>query len=177
MRYAKALLRFAIESGVEDRVYREVNTWLDCLGRLPQLRQTLDNPVLPNDTKLELFVEAAGGDVSDELKRFVRLVLRERREKYLQYMLLSYADLYRRQKNICMGRLTTVHPVSEAVLERMRTVIAQQTHGTVELDTRTDARLEGGFVLEIDTYRLDASVANQVKKIKQQFIEKNRRIV
>ena len=37
--------------------------------------------------------------------------------------------------------------------------------------------LEGGFIFEIGTYRLDASVANQIKRVKQQFIAKNRRIV
>lgn len=177
MRYAKALLRYAIENGVEERVYHEVNTWLECLGKVPQLQQVLDNPVLASETKLQLFVEAAGGEVSNELKRFVTLVLRERREKWLHFMLLSYVDLYRKQKNIHIGRLTTACPVSESLLERMQNLIRQHTHGTVELDTRTDANLEGGFVLEIDTYRLDASVASQVKKIKQQFIEKNRRIV
>ena len=38
-------------------------------------------------------------------------------------------------------------------------------------------KLEGGFIFEIGTYRLDASVANQIKRVKQQFIAKNRRIV
>ncbi|MBP6223046.1 MAG: F0F1 ATP synthase subunit delta, partial [Phocaeicola sp.] len=33
------------------------------------------------------------------------------------------------------------------------------------------------FIFEIGTYRLDASVANQIKRVKQQFIAKNRRIV
>jgi F-type H+-transporting ATPase subunit delta len=37
--------------------------------------------------------------------------------------------------------------------------------------------LEGGFIFEIGTYRLDASVASQIRRVKQQFIEKNRRIV
>ena len=52
-----------------------------------------------------------------------------------------------------------------------------KTHGTVEFKTKIDPKLEGGFIFEIGTYRLDASVANQIKRVKQQFIAKNRRIV
>ena len=37
--------------------------------------------------------------------------------------------------------------------------------------------IEGGFVFDINDYRLDASVATQLKRVQQQFIDKNRRIV
>jgi F-type H+-transporting ATPase subunit delta len=40
-----------------------------------------------------------------------------------------------------------------------------------------DPKILGGFIFEIDDYRLDASVATQFEKIKKQFIEKNKRIV
>ena len=44
--------------------------------------------------KCDLLREASGGkDVSQELMRFFNLVLDERREKFLQFMLWSYIDL------------------------------------------------------------------------------------
>ena len=129
-------------------------------------------------TKLKLICEAAGGgQVSEELKRFVELVLEERREKFLQFMIMSYIDLYRKQKNISVGKITTVCPVAEEVVNRIRALVVEKTHGTVEFKTKIDPKLEGGFIFEIGTYRLDASVANQIKRVKQQFIAKNRRIV
>ena len=169
MRYAKALLAYADEKGTEDTVYEEAGILADSFSRIPELRQALDNPVLPAETKLKLICEAAGGGkVSEELKRFVELVLEERREKFLQFMLWS---------NISVGKITTVCPVAEEVVNRIRALVVEKTHGTVEFKTKIDPKLEGGFIFEIGTYRLDASVANQIKRVKQQFIAKNRRIV
>lgn len=178
MRYAKALLAYSNENGVEDKVYEEALKLAESFLQVPQLRQALENPVLPVETKLQLVAEAAGGgNVSKELKRFVELVLTERREKFLQFMIMSYIDLYRKQKNISIGKITTVCPVSDEVINHIRALVVEKTHGTVEFKTRIDPKLEGGFIFEIGTYRLDASVANQIKRVKQQFIAKNRRIV
>ena len=177
MRYAKALLAYADEKGTEDTVYEEAGILADSFSRIPELRQALDNPVLPAETKLKLICEAAGGgQVSEELKRFVELVLEERREKFLQFMIMSYIDLYRKQKNISVGKITTVCPVAEEVVSRIRALVVEKTHGTVEFKTKIDPKLEGGFIFEIGTYRLDASVANQIKRVKQQFIAKSKSI-
>lgn len=178
MRYAKALLAYANENKVEDAVYEEAKALGDSLSNVPGLRQALDNPVLPADTKLNLICAATGnGKISKELKRFVELVLEEQREKFLQFMIMSYIDLYRKQKNISIGKITTAYPISGDIVKRIRDLVVEQTHGTVEFKTKTDEKLEGGFIFEMDTYRLDASIANQIKRVKQQFIAKNRRII
>lgn len=179
IRYAKALLAYANENGVEDAVYQEAQTLAESLQQVPGLRQALENPVLPVATKQELLCEAAGGSnkVSEELKRFVKLVLAERREKFFQFMIMSYIDLYRKQKNIYVGKLTTACPVTDEEIGRIRDFVVERTHGTAEFETKIDPKLEGGFIFEIGTYRLDASVANQIKRVKRQFIAKNRRIV
>ena len=115
--------------------------------------------------------------VSAELKRFLWLVMKEHREAYLAFMFLSYIDLYQKQQHISVGTLTTASTVSPALLERIRSLIADETHGTVELRTTVDPSLLGGFRLEIGTYRLDASMAHQLERVKKQFVARNRRIV
>ena len=50
MRYAKALLAYADEKGTEDTVYEEAGILADSFSRIPELRQALDNPVLPAET-------------------------------------------------------------------------------------------------------------------------------
>lgn len=51
------------------------------------------------------------------------------------------------------------------------------TNGEVILEEKVDKNLIGGYIIELDGFRLDSSVANQLKRVKQQFIAKNRRIV
>lgn len=176
-RFAKALLAYAKEEGQEDKVYEEVRTLAAHFVEVPGLRHAIENPVLEKSKKVELLCEASGGKtVSKVLTRFFNLVLEERREKFLQFMTWSYIDLYQEDKIILIGKLTTAAS-SPKLVEHLQKLAAERTHGKVILEEKVDKNLIGGYVIELAGYRLDASVANQLKRVKQQFIAKNRRIV
>lgn len=177
VRYAKALLAFAKAQKAEDTVYCEAKTLVARYAELHDLRRAIENPVLDTKQKCELLREAAGGkSVSSQLLRFFSMVLEARREKFLQFMLWSYIDLYRQDKNILLGKLTTAVP-SQRLEEHLRRMVEQRTNGQLEMETRVDSGIIGGYVVELSGFRLDASVANQLKRVKQQFIARNRRIV
>lgn len=176
-RFAKALLDFAKIDKAEDKVYEEMKSLSAHYTEVPALRRAISNPVLERSRKLDLLLEAAGGkDTSKETRRFFNLVLENKREEFLQFMAWSYIDLYREDKKILMGRLTTAvpSPVLVGFLERMARLL---THGSVELEQKIDPSLMGGYIIELAGLRLDASVVTQLKSIKDQFIAKNRRIV
>ena len=49
--------------------------------------------------------------------------------------------------------------------------------GTVVLEDRVDGSLIGGFVLEVEGLRMDASVDGQLRRIRKELIEKDNRII
>ena len=66
----------------------------------------------------------------------------------------------------------------EETLNELKTLIQKRYRGrTVEFKTKVDPGIIGGGILEIGYWRIDASIAGQLKRVKKQFIEKNRRIV
>ena len=87
----------------------------------------------------------------------------------MQFMANSYITLYRKQKNIIRGKLTTAVAVSEATELKMKKMVESKTKGTVEFETEVNPNIIGGFVLEYDTYRLDASVQNQLRQVLTQL--------
>lgn len=177
MRYAKALLAYAKAQGKEDTVYAEAKILAVHYTEVSGLRRAIENPVLDAESKLSLLCEAAGGKtVSEELKRFFTLVLEERREKFLQFMIWSYIDLYREEKHILIGRLTTAVS-SPKLIAHLEQLASERTKGSVELEAKVDPNLIGGYIIELAGYRMDASVANQLKRVKRQFMARNRRIV
>ncbi len=179
MRYAKALITYARSKRKEDRVYEELSSLSATFRKLPRLREALDNPVIPRKEKIALIYAAADGnkEPSEEFAGFIQLVLKQRRESYLQSMALMYQDLYRKLKHIGVGRLTTAVPVDHATEKRIRETSGSYLHARMELETVVDPSIEGGFIFDVNDYRLDASIATQLKRVKQQFIEKNKRIV
>lgn len=177
MRYARALLMFANEAGVAAKVYQEALTLHKSFLQVAELRRAMELPVISRSDKIRVLVQAAGGEITMQMKKFLELVLNEKREKFLIGINQAFIDLYRKQEKIRVGKLTTAVPIAPEEVDRIRQIVVQSAGGTVEFATKVDPSIEGGFIFEINTYRLNASVADQMRRIKQQFIDKNRRIV
>lgn len=169
VRYARALLKSATEQKCEQKVYQEMQSLGAAYIQVPQLRAAIDNPMLDKENKFKLLKTAAGGDVSDLTDRFIRFVLEGDREKDIQFMAAAYITLYRKQKNITRGKLITAAPVSPDTEKKMKQMVESRTQGTVEFQTEIDPEIIGGFILEYDTYRMDASVQSQLRNILTQL--------
>ena len=165
VRYARALLKSAMEAKLEAKVYAEMQMLAESYLRVPELRFTIDNPMLAKDKKETLLVTACGDEPTELTRRFVHLVLEEGRESALQFMANSYITLYRQQKNIIRGRLITAAAVSPATEQKMKQMVESKTKGTVEFQTEVNPDIIGGFILEYGTYRMDASVKSNLKRI------------
>ena len=183
MRYARALLKSATDQKQEDAVYQEMMTVAKSYLDVPALRHTIDNPMLSKDKKESLLLVAAGEKPCELTKAFITLVLKEDRENVMQFMANSYITLYRKQKNVIRGKLyitlyrkqknvirgklTTAARVSVETEQKMRQMVERKTNGTVEFETEVDPNIIGGFILEYDTYRMDASVKSKLNNILQ----------
>jgi len=169
VRYARALLKGSTEAKIEDIVYRDMQALAMSYMKVPELRFTIDNPMLSKDSKESLLVTACGGNPNELTKAFIKLVLKEDRESVLQFMANSYITLYRKQKNVISGKLTTAAAVSPETERRMRMMVESATNGAVEFETEVNPDIIGGFVLEYDTYRMDASVKTKLATILSQL--------
>ena len=165
VRYARALLKSATDAKIEADVYKEMQTLAKTYTEVPQLRQTIDNPMLSKDTKQQLLLTAVGEKPCELTKAFISLVLKEDRENVMQFIANSYVTLYRQQKNVIRGRLITAAAVSPATEQKMRQMVESKTNGTVEFETEVNPDIIGGFILEYDTYRMDASVKSKLNSI------------
>lgn len=175
-RYAKALYLFAEENGKESVVYEEMKVVSESFETVPALREALKNPTVAKGKRKELLIAAAGTQVSDEFNKFVDLVIEHKREEYFQGMSLVFQDMYRKKKNIITSTLTTAYPITQAEEDRMRAAIKTQVSGTVEFNKSVDPDLIGGFVLNVETYQLDASVKSQLRNIRNTFASRNSEI-
>lgn len=169
VRYARALLKSSTDAKIEDSVYKDMQVLAKSYIDVPELRFTIDNPMLSKDIKENLLVTAAGSNVCELTKTFISLVLKEGREEIMQFMANSYITLYRKQKNVIRGKLITAVAVSDDTEQKMRQMVESNTNGTVEFETEVEPDIIGGFILEYDTYRMDASVKSKLNGILTQL--------
>ena len=100
VRYARALLKSATEQRIEERVYREMQALVQSYLKVPQLRFTIDNPMLAKEQKKKLLATACGSEIAPLTRRFIDLVVDKGRESTMQFMAASYITLYRKQKQM-----------------------------------------------------------------------------
>ena len=169
VRYARALLKAGIEAKEADKVYADMQTLAHCYSTTPALRVTIDNPMLSKAQKEMLLTTAAAGGSCDLTKRFLKLVLKEDRESIMQFIANSFITLYRKHNNVISAKLTTACQLDSNTESQFRRLVEGRTNGTVEFNTEVNPNIIGGFVLEYDTYRMDASVKKQLNTILSQL--------
>jgi F-type H+-transporting ATPase subunit delta len=95
----------------------------------------------------------------------------------LEDILQEFVDMYRQSIGIRKAHLVTVSEPSERLLQRLRALVKQKMGCDVIIQVEVDPDIIGGFVFDIDEYLMDASIKHQLELIREQFIERNRRII
>lgn len=192
VRYAKALYDYAHEKGVAEELYVISQMILDSFVSSPTFSRTIEDPLLPKDEKISLMLTSSGLKIDDQaisddlhqnnlvydvLKRYFTLLINNRREGYLYSSIRYYQQIYRKKMNIAVAKIITAVELDNQMEEKILSKASTLLHKQIELKKIVDTKIDGGFILDIDDYRIDASVSTQLKRIKNKLINKNRRIV
>ncbi len=176
-RYAAALLRYSTETGEAAKVYGQIGRLVRMAGGLPSLKDAmLRHRELSPEKKIELAGAAVQEPLADSLSRFVMLVHSHRRMELMFRIFLSFMKQYRSANNVKAGRLVTAVPI-DGLAQKIEHLVSGNTGAQVELETKTDPSIIGGFILETDGYRLDASAAGRLCAIRHELLDSGNRLV
>jgi F-type H+-transporting ATPase subunit delta len=171
-RYAKSLIDLATEKGQLETVYADMK-YLEAVCKVSKdFVAVLKSPIIKSDQKNSIISAVTNDKVSELTASFNKLLIRKGRESELPEIAYSFIDLYNEIKDIHKVKLTTAVPVSEEMKQAIENKVkAEQGFGTIELETATNEKLIGGFVLEFGDKLVDASILRDLKDIKKQFNE------
>lgn len=174
-RYAKALYKFALDKDYAPRAYELMENLVSAFASNPRLGQTLANPYIADATKSQLLLTACG--VSDTkadspIADFFKLLEKNRRVDLAQNIALAYADLYRRENNIYRVEITSAQTLGDKDRQRIKNMVDRHLDGaTAQYEWLTDPSLIGGFVVTVDSQRLDASIKNELKQLRLNLLK------
>ena len=176
-RYAKALLEYVREAGAGDKVYSQACTLVRVMNELPQMKAYIEaQSDISVERKVGLMSAALDEPLQEAVVRFLKMVTVRHRIEYFPRMLLSFIEQYRTANNIKVGRIVTATS-DNGLGDRLEHIFQDKTGSEIHLEEKTDPDIIGGFVFELDGYRLDASVRGHLDRIRRQLVEKNNRIV
>lgn len=173
-RYAKALYKFALENNQASVVYTEMLRVVSAFQSNAELTRLLSNPFIGRDDKETVLLRAVGVEPSEDYRRFVRLVLDHKREEYAYLMALSYRDIYRKDNRISQVNISTACELPEVEMQKLRDVVEKSFRDRkFEYSYQVEPDLIGGFQIDVDSVRLDASVRNELAQLRQNLLTSN----
>jgi len=172
-RYAKALLGLALEQNKLEEVRNSMSAFAKMTSGNVDLKNLFLSPIINSDKKTKIvnaLTEKVGTDVLTT--SFINLIINKKRDAFLPEIFAAFEQLYKKHKNISTVELTVAHELSDELKKQITEKITSQLNGQeIDLNIRVDEKLIGGFVLEANNNLFDASIARDLKDIKDQFMK------
>ena len=170
VRYARALFQLAHEQGCEDAVYGGLTRFAhNYFMAITQFNEVLVDPMVARDEKVKLVEMAVGEPLHDVLKQFIAFVADKKREDKMIFIAMKYMEMYRTKHGILNTHVTTATELTESSYDKIKAFIKETFDADAEIDARIDPSLIGGFILDIENTRMDASVVGQLNALKNRL--------
>lgn len=170
-RYAKALYEVGEDRKDNERLYSLMQNLETSFVAQPAMAKTLANPFVDPADKKALLVAAAGGSdaaADTTYADFLSLLAQNGRLDLARDIARAFVDLYRTRHDIYRVSIVSAAPMTEAGRKRLEDIISRHIgRGTMEYEYSIDPALIGGFTVTVNSERLDASVAGQLKELRR----------
>ena len=169
-RYAKSLLDLAVEKDQLEPVYQDMVLMDTLIKASPELGRMLKSPVIKGDKKEKILDALVKGRLGVISSSFTRLLVKKGRESYLPEIVTAFIQQYKDLRGIHIVSLVTAIPLTEELKSVIVKKISESAHlKQVELRTKVNPDIIGGFILEVDAQLIDASILYDLNAIKKQF--------
>ena len=169
IRYAKAVLNLSTEQGTVDTVLNDMNDIIATLGDSKELRLALQSPVVKGEDKRAILKEVFKG-ASKETAGLIDSLIDNKRADILGSVADSFVTLYTEQKGVKAASVTTAVALTPALEAKVLAKVKELTGSTeVSITNEIDESIIGGFILRVGDLQYNASIANQLSKLKREF--------
>jgi len=172
-RYAKALMEVASkeapQGGIE-RIAEELDAFIALVRQNPALERVLTNPAVPAPRKRAAVAELTRlGGASPIVSKLLALLAERDRLSLLNDLGVIYRDLLMARQNVVRAEVTTATPLAAEKTQAIEKGLAAITGKRVSMVTKVDKDIVGGVVARVGSTVYDASIATQLKKIRDRL--------
>jgi F-type H+-transporting ATPase subunit delta len=169
-RYAKSVMDIALENGKLDTMYNDMLGLDAVCNDSKDFVSMMKSPIVTAYTKQNVLKAIVEGKVDDITFKFINLIINKGREFFLPEIISTFISQYKKHNNINEVLLTTSEQMDEEMKNTLIQSIQKQFTGTIDLKTKVDSSLIGGFILEANNNLFDASILRDLNDIKKQFL-------
>jgi F-type H+-transporting ATPase subunit delta len=169
--YARALWELAKQRGQVDAVERELQMVAQTIGQAPALRDLFARPWVAPSVKRAVALEVAARLRLSPLTRdCVALLARQGRGDQLEGLAVVFRQLVDEDRGRLRAHVRTAVPLTKAERDRLGERLGRALGGKqVVLEETVDQGLLGGFVAEVGSYIVDASLDGQLARMRERL--------
>jgi F-type H+-transporting ATPase subunit delta len=156
-RYAVALYQLAAEADAVDPIETELRAVVDETMASRDVTRYLAHPLVSRDQKTQ-FVGAAFPDLSERMRNLFSLLIRNRRESYLDLIYAEFLAARAEAEGLVPVCVTTARALEDGERTRLIANLEAALGQRVTLEEHVDGSLLGGARIETDGRVIDGSL-------------------
>lgn len=169
IRYAKAILSFALEQQKEVEVNNDMLLVANTIQESKELQLLLNSPVLKTELKKSALKEIFGSKTSALTIGLINLLIDNKRLPILGEVAKKYTVIYDELKGIEVAKVTTAIPLTEELNQQILKKVIEITGKQATVENIINPDIIGGFILRIGDIQYDASMSNKLQLLKREF--------
>jgi len=164
--YAEAFLQVAESRNEVDEVIEQAKSILDLWSSSSDFRHAMGSPVLEVESKKSALEKIFSKDLSPSFLNLLKLLADRNRIGLLDAVLERVLELFREQRNIALATVTSASELNEdQQTELLKKVQLLAGTDNLELNLKVDPDLIGGFIVNVGSKVIDASLSGQVRRL------------
>ena len=168
IRYAKAVLSLATDNNIAEAVNADMELINNTVAQSKDLKDMLYSPVISASIKKSALLEIFKG-VNPATVNLVDTLITNKRVDLLPQVASKFITLFEQQKGSQIATVTTAVPLTEALEAKVLAKVKELTGKEAAIKNIVDESILGGFILRVGDTQYNASIADQLSKLKREF--------
>jgi len=169
-RYAKALLELALDQQKIEVIENNMQQIISVANEAHDFQVFLSSPLIKVDKKLEV-IKSIFGNFDALSISFLEMVATNRRESLITEIASAFLSQLKEHRGIVPVTIISAKPLDAQTKAQITSKISAYIKGTLEITENLDESLIGGFIVRMGDHQIDASVSNQLNRLKQELVK------
>ena len=160
-------MELSVEKKCMDNTHEEIVSIKSMLDSSEDFNKIIKSPVLSRDLQKALVISILKkASISKLLINFFSVVCLNRRSYLIARICDRFIEMYVSSKGILTAELSSVTELSEVDLSLVKKHIQESAGSKVNLITKLDPSMLGGYILKIGSLMLDGSIRSKLQGLK-----------
>lgn len=165
-RYAKALLDLAIEKKSLEKVYSDIQDFVEICDNNHDLVLTFKSPIIRHEDKMAIIKKLFENKYDAITFSIFKIITEKNREALIPSIAKEFIHIYHNYKGIEKAEIISAIALSEDQKKNFQKILEDYSGKMIQIVEKVDASLVGGYIVRIGDKQIDDSIRRKLNDLK-----------